>query len=257
MNLRTILAALALIALCLCASAKSDPESVHVQVVLFSGDTITGYLRNDLKTGVKNFFSKSGSIQQYINVGEEPKGGETQRLSASQVKEYRYLQTTESDPEGAVVVSERINAPVMFKPNASVRGFARELDRRDNGSIIRWQVWESYGHQGSQRRLVPVVGVKFRGSKAAYIIVHNGGFTSALLMNYLKKASPEFREVLNQYYQKGKDAKAHRKELVDNPSTILLLYDEFLKTHPALDDEEEEPALGEAPVEEAPESPAE
>lgn len=238
MRFKYLIVICAALSVCISAMAKDNAEDRHVRAILFSGDTIEGYLRNDLKTGLKNIFSKTGSIHQYINIGVEPKGGETKRYSASEVKEYRFLEPTEGYPEGAAVVSEKINSPLIFKPHSCVRGFAFELDRRESGSILEWKVWEDTGGKNSTRRLVPVVGVKFNGAKAAYCIIHNGSISTALLMHYLKKQSPEFREVLDNYYNKGKDSKAHRKELKDNPSTILLLYENFIKENKPLDDPE-------------------
>lgn len=228
-----------LLALC-CqnASAKDDPEDKLVRVYFFNGDSIDGYIRSDLKTGLKNMFSKSGSIHQYINIGVEPKGGETHRYSASQVKRYRFLEPSEGYPEGFTVVSERINAPSMFKPHNSTRGFASQLNRMENGSVLKWNVWESTGGRNSINRLVPAIGVKLRGMKAAYGIMINGRVSLALLLHYLKKQDPELRKYLEQYYHKGADKKAHMKELVDNPSSLIALYDEYLKTHEPVNDPE-------------------
>lgn len=241
MLLRGLIIALISLTAVVNVSAKDDPESKRIQAVTFSGDTIIGYLHFNLKTGLKNMFSKSGSITQYITVGEQPKGGETKRYSASEIKEYRFLEPTEGYPEGALVVSENINSPVPFKPNHSVRGFVNVLDQRESGSILWWQTWFSIGGQNSTRRLVPVIGVKFKGAKAAYALFLNGIDSSAYLFHYLKKTDPAFKKYLEDYYNKGKDAKAHRKELKDNPSTILTLYEEYLKTNPPLNDPEEFP----------------
>lgn len=243
MKLRTIFLAtlFAAIALpCVAKKDKKDKEDVHVEVILFSGDTINGYLRSDLKTGLKNIFSKSGSIIQYINVGEQPNGGETRRLSASEVKEYHFLEPTEGYPDGARTISERINSPVPFKPHASVRGFAHVKDRRESGSILWWNVWVSSGGRNSQSRLVTAVGVKLKGAKAAYTLIVDGHINMWGIMNYLKKQSPELYQAIDEYYNKSKDKKAHRKELLDNPSTFLLLYEDFLQNHDPLADPEEE-----------------
>ena len=62
------------------AAADDNADEKHVQVVTASGDTIEGYIRSDLKTGLKNLFSKTGSIRQYINVGEEPKGAKPSKI---------------------------------------------------------------------------------------------------------------------------------------------------------------------------------
>ena len=209
---------------------NTKAEENFVTVTLVNGDTVTGYIRSDLKTGLKNMFSKTGSIRQYINVGKEPKGGETKRYNASEVKEYRFL-PNEAYPEGAVCVADTINSPGLFKPLSCVRGFAWELDRRDSGSVLQWDVWESTGGRNSTSRLVPVIGVKLKGSNAAYIIVHNKLFLDTQLCLYLKKQYPELLDAWDEYYNKGKDKKAHRKELTDNPSTALLFYEKFLGTH--------------------------
>lgn len=228
---------------CLTAAAeKNDDETegndTHVLVVLADGDTIDGYIRSDLKTGLKNLFSKTGSIRQYINIGEKPKGGDTRRFNASEVKEYRFLEATEAYPEGAVCVSELINAPGMFRPNNCVRGFAWELDRRESGSVLRWDVFESTGGRNSQSRLVPAVGIKLKGAKAAFGIMVNGRFFDSYLMNYLKKQCPELKKAWDEYYHKCDDAKAHRKELTDNVSTALLFYEDYLRTHEPIKDDE-------------------
>ena len=74
MRLKYLIVICAALSVCISAMAKDNAEDRHVRAILFSGDTIEGYLRNDLKTGLKNIFSKTGSIHQYINIGVEPKG---------------------------------------------------------------------------------------------------------------------------------------------------------------------------------------
>ncbi|MDE6269373.1 MAG: hypothetical protein K2M12_00780 [Muribaculaceae bacterium] len=187
------------------ALAEKNPEENHVQVVLANGDTITGYIRSDLKTGLKNLFSKGGSILQYINVGEQPKGGETRRYHVTEVKEYRFLETSEAYPEGAVRVSEMLNTPKLWRSLNYTRGFAWELDRRDSGSILRWQVYENTGGRNSVSRLVPATGVKFKGAPGAFIVIVNGTFNDSCLLYYLKKMKrTDLYKAWNEYFHKGK-----------------------------------------------------
>lgn len=219
------------------AFANDSADEKHVQVITADGDTITGYIRSDLTTGLKNLFSKTGSIIQYINIGEEPKGGKTTRFNASQVKEYRFLETSEAYPEGEVCVSVNINSPVPFKPGKCVRGFAWELDRRESGQVLQWNVYETTGGKNSVSRLVPAVGLKLKGANAAYIIIVNGRVADSMLRLYLKKKHPELKKAWEDYYHKGSDAKAHRKELLDNPSTALMFYERFIQTNEPVNDE--------------------
>lgn len=219
--------------------AENDPESNLVEVLMADSSRIQGYLRFNLKTGMKRLFSPTGSINKYINVGEERKGGPTKEYKAEDVIEYRFLEQSEDFPEGTVYVSENINAPAMFKPSHYVRGFALELNRSDAGSILKWSVFEQSGGRNSVARLVPAVGVKLKGANAAYGILVNGRVFTAYLYRYLKKAAPEFNKMLEEYFDKGPDRKAHIQELKDNPSIILTLYEEYLKDHDPIDDRNE------------------
>ena len=219
------------------ASAKDeDPESNHVVVTLSDGSQIDGYIRNDFKTGLKNFFSKTGTIRQYINIGKERKGGETKRYSAKEVKEYRFTEATEAFPDGATFVSDYINTPGLFKPHNCKRGFAQELNRTDCGSILLWTVTKQEGGQQTRIRYVPAIGVRFTGAKAAYSLFIDGSHSDALLLNYLKKQAPDLKKMIEEYFDKGKDAKAHRKELKENPSIILDIYADYLTNHSPLND---------------------
>lgn len=230
MRLKQFITLIFAMAFCLNSFAEKDPDDYYVQVILENGDTITGYIHNDLKTGLKNIFSKTGSIRQYINVGEDLSGGKTKRYKASEVKEYRFLEPTEGYPEGVVCVSEMVNSPGLFKPLRFVRGFLWERDRRDSGSILKWEVWESTGGQNSTQRLVPVIGLKCNVFPAAFPIIYNGSFNDWYIRYYLKKNDSQLLEAWDNYYHDGEDAKAHRKELLDNPSSSLLFYEDFLRS---------------------------
>lgn len=68
------------------------------------------------------------------------------------------------------------------------------------------------------------------------MLYSNGSVSLALLYHYMKEAAPEFHKMLKEYYGDSPDSKAHINELKDNPSTILILYEEYLKTHDPIDD---------------------
>ena len=129
-----------------------------------------------------------------------------------------------------------VNAPRMFKAKNYTRGFTWLWDRRPAGSIIKYEVWETSGGRNPVSRLVPVVSVYFEGAKGAFMLSSNGSVSFALLYHYMKDAAPEFHKMLKEYFGDSPDAKAHCNELKDNPSIILDLYEEYLKTHDYIDD---------------------
>lgn len=210
---------------------RDHPDN-YVRVVKMNGDTIYGYLHNDIKTIGKNLFSKSGTLQQYINISEEPDGKGT-RYSADEVSEIRWF---DSNIAPNTRVSMSVNAPRMFKAKNYTRGFTWLWDRRPSGSIVKYEVWETSGGRNPVSRLVPVVSVYFEGAKGAFMLSSNGSVSFALLYHYMKDAAPEFHQMLKEYYGDSPDATAHCNELKDNPSVILDLYEEYLKTHDYIDD---------------------
>lgn len=235
MKIRTTL--LLLLALCCSMYVRADEnESNHVEVILSDSTRVEGYWHTDFKTGVKRVFSKTGSINQYITIKDSAKDGESRTYKAPEVIEYRFLEPSEEFPEGTIFVSEEINTPGMFKPNRSVRGFALLLYRSEGGSIMKWQVFESTGGRNSVSRLVPAIGVKFKGARAAYMFMMNGRHYPFYMNNYLKKAAPEFKKYLEEYFDKSPDKKAHQQELKDNPAILISLYEEYLKTQDPIND---------------------
>lgn len=210
---------------------REYPEN-YVRMVKMDGDTVFGYLHNDAKTIAKNLFSKSGSLQQYINISEEPDSKGT-RYSADDVSEIQWF---DNNIAPNTRVSMSMNAPRMFKAKNYTRGFTWLWDRRPGGNIVKWEAWETSGGRNPVSRLVPVVSVYFEGAKGAFMLFSNGSVSLALLYHYMKDAAPEFHKILKEYYGDSPDAKAHINELKDNPSTILILYEEYLKTHDPIDD---------------------
>ncbi len=206
----------------------------YVQIVKMNGDTIRGYLHNDVKTVAKNLFSKSGSLLQYINFSEEPDGKCT-RYSADDVSEISWFNSMQTSAPN-LRLSTPMNAPRMFKWKNYTRGFTWLWDRRPGGCIVKWECWSTTGGKNPVSRLVPAVSVYFTGTKGAFMLYSNGSLSFALLYHYMKEVAPGFHEMLEQYYGKGPDASAHCRELKDNPSTILALYEEYLKTNPPIND---------------------
>ena len=224
------------------ASAKEDenPESNHVVVTLADGSTVDGYLRNDFKTGLKNFFSKNRHYKTVYQHRQRAQRGRDQALQRERCQGIPLHRGYGGIPEGAVFVSEYINTPAMFKPHKCKRGFAQELNRTDCGKILKWTGTVQEGGRNVRIRYVPVIGVKFNGAKATYSLFIDGNHSNALLLNYLKKQAPELKKVIEQYFNKGKDAKMHRKELAENPSIILDLYAQYLRDHEPINDPEED-----------------
>lgn len=204
----------------------------YVRVVKMNGDTIYGYLHDDAKTVAKNLFSKSGTLLQYINISAEPDSKGT-RYSADEVSEIRWF---DNNIAPNTRVSMSVDAPRMFKFKNYTRGFTWLWDRRPAGCIVKYELWDTSGGQNPIRRLVPAVSVYFEGARGAYMLCYNGSVSLARLYHYMKDAAPEFHKMLKEYYGDSPDAKAHCNELKDNPSRILDLYEEYLKTHDYIDD---------------------
>lgn len=210
---------------------KEHPDN-YVTIVKFDGDTISGYLHSDAKTVFKNMFSKSGSILQYINISEEPKGKAT-RFSADDVREIRWYDNVLAPN---IRVSIPMHYPIIFKIEKYIPGFVWLWDSSPSGSIVKWESLHSTGGQNPMRYYVNVISAYLEGSRGAFVILYDGNVSLSYMMMYLKKQAPDFYEMVEDYYGKSPDAKAHCNELKNNPSTFLNLYDKYLLTHAPIDD---------------------
>ena len=208
----------------------------QVVVTFENGDTIEGYLRKDIRTVAKNMFSSLGgstTIPKFINISHEPKG-EATRYSSNEASRIHFRAVSATFPSGAIEVAEDIMFTKVFnKSFTSHRGFVWLWEERPSGGIYRWSNWVTTGGKNPQRRLVPAVGVRLSGIPGVFLISESNNVFLSLLFLYLKKETPELYSFMKEYYEDSQDCKGHKNELQMDPSTILDLYEKYLKTHSA------------------------
>lgn len=200
-------------------------EKDKVIVTLNDGTTIEGYQKNDVSSGLKRLFGSSGSIISFVKVSPTADGKNAKVYKAKDIKGYKFVN------EGTEFESQDFCSPVPFKWDKKTRGLFRVEKRLPNGTIYSYLTYISTGPRNQVSYLVTTYGVKLRGDDRIYNIIVNGKVDMTYLSLSLSKFGPkELSEKFGEYF---KD-KGHRKELVDDPTLIIRLYDEFLKTNPAI-----------------------
>lgn len=219
--------------MCLLMMAMSAPMTMlaeskgkdKVIVTLNDGTTVEGYEKNDVGSGLKRLFSSSGSIVSFVKVSPTEDGKNAKTYKAKDIKGYKYAY------DSIEYETQEFNAPVPFKWNNKTKGLFRVEKRMENGTIYSYQTWKSTGGKNQVSRLVTTYGVKLRGDDRIYNIILDGRIDMTYLALSLSKLGPkELAEKYNEYFKDN----GHCKELVDDPTLIIRIYDEYLKTNPAI-----------------------
>ena len=61
-----------------------------------------------------------------------------------------------------------------------------------------------------------------------YYIMKDKALEMQILKALFKRDQPELEQKITEYFYKGKEKKAHAKELVEDPTLFLRVYDEYL-----------------------------
>lgn len=223
-----------LIASCALAVALSTPFSMiaeekepeKVIVTLNDGTTITGYEKNDVGSGLKRLFGASGSIQSFVKVSPEKDGKNAKTYNAKDILGYKYANDTTIQYE-----TSEYNSPVPFKLDKKTKGLFRVEKRLPNGTIYSYLTYISTGYRNQTSKLVTTYGVKLRGDDRIFNIIVNGRIATYDFLHLLSKKGP--KDLAEKYEEYFKDD-GHCKELVDDPTLFVRIYDDYLKTNPAI-----------------------
>ncbi len=208
------------------ATMNAEPKKKDkVVVTLNDGTTVEGYIKNDLGSGLKRLFSSSGSIQSFVKVSPAEDGKNAVTYKAKDIKGYRYVD------DGTEYESSDYNSAVPFKWNKKTRGLFRVEKRLENGTIYYYQTYVSRGGRNSVSYLVDTYGVKLRGDDRIYNLLVGGKSSGFHFFYSLEKLGP--KALSDKYDEYFKD-KARVKEMEDDPTVIIRVYDEYLKSNPPI-----------------------
>ena len=109
------------------------------------------------------------------------------------------------------------------------------VEKKGENSAVYWwngRISVPAGPNGKTRiKVVTFYGIKFGDNDIVYPFMCGGKRDMGLLIALLKRGDePELAETFRQYFIKGKEAKMHGKELKDDPTLVMRVYDEYLKS---------------------------
>ena len=209
------------------AMQATQKESDKLIVTLNDGTTVVGYEKNDVGSGLRNLFRTTGSIPSFVKMSPNPDGKNAKTYKAKDIKGYKYANDTTCQYE-----SQDFNAPIPFKGDNKIRCLFRVVKRLPNGTIYCYDTYSTTDSKNLQvSTLNSTYGVKLRGDDRIYNIVLNGHVDiSYLLLSLSKKGPKELAEIYKKYFNDDN----HCKELVEDPTLIIRLYDDYLKTNQAI-----------------------
>lgn len=227
---KTLILLLSLTLSTLCAQA-GEKENEKLIVTLNDGTTVEGYEVNNIGTRFRNMFRKSGSIPDFIKISPETDGKNAKTYKAEEIKGFKYASDTTIQFE-----SQYFHAIIPFVKDAKTRGLFQVVTKRPNGTIY---VYDTYSTTDSKNLYTSTLrrtyGIMLRGDDRIYNIIVNDRIDLSYLILSLKRKGPEkLLEIYEEYF----DNEEHCKNFVDDPTILITLYDNYLKTNPVISREE-------------------
>ena len=214
------------------ATAKNkvtDQEYRHIVITLLSGEKVDGYIHRDWSALTSYYTLKRPNYSFKIVPSPDGKGGEAVKYTADEIDWFAFVEPTEAYPDGERWEARDLSRPSIKDRYNTDRSLMCLEKRGEHASLYRWIGLFSGGHQGKQTIAAPVYGVKFDFSDTVYpIYTDQANAYIGSLVILLKKEQPELSAYINEYFKKGPDSKAHRKQLKEDPSLILRAYEEFV-----------------------------
>jgi len=202
-----------------------DQEFRHVVVTLVSGEKVDGYVHRDWNTSV---FSVKRANYSFKLV-PTPDSKEAVKYTAEEVDNIVFVEPTEGNPEGARWESRGRYNPIIGNTERATPTIMCVEKAGDNSTLYRWQAPDSDRMADGSTRLYisTYYGLRLDNDGPVYMFMKDGKPYMGYFKIRFKNDDPELYDYLLTYF-KGKEGKAHKKELADDPSLIMRVYDEYL-----------------------------
>ena len=145
-----------------------------------------------------------------------------------------FVELTEDDPDGKLWEVCEKPAPAIGNTSRTIKTLMCVEKKGENSAVYWWngRISVPAGPNGKTRiKVVTFYGIKFGDNDIVYPFMCGGKRDMGLLIALLKRGDePELAETFRQYFIKGKEAKMHSKELKDDPTLVMRVYDEYLKS---------------------------
>lgn len=207
------------------AASTVMAEDHMAEVILNSGETVSGKIKKWWFGPFKTSVNTDMSI-----VDTE---GTEHKYNAADIAGF----TIDGDQ---MFETSYIAIPAAFKPKR-ILNWILGVEKKSDNAVIYWH--NSYTSNSSRTAgtgsmpsrktystsIVTTYSIKYAGDSIAYpFYFHGNGEVNLAIFNaHLGKTNPDLVKFVKDYFKKNKQAK---KELQENPSLMLDIYDEYLST---------------------------
>ena len=213
------------------AKKPEDQEFRHVIITLNSGEKVDGYIHRNWE--VNAYSMKKANYSLKIVPSPDAKGDEATKYTADDIDNIVFVEASEAEPAGM-----RWESHDLIQPNLKDRYHTTKMlmiveKEGDNATLYRWRGYASVSlPNGRQRTYIATYrGVRFHDQERnniVYYIMKDKALEMQILKALFKRDQPELEQKITEYFYKGKEKKAHAKELVEDPTLFLRVYDEYL-----------------------------
>ena len=213
------------------AKKPEDQEFRHVIITLNSGEKVDGYIHRNWE--VNAYSMKKANYSLKIGPSPDAKGDEATKYTADDIDNIVFVEASEAEPAGM-----RWESHDLIQPNLKDRYHTTKMlmiveKEGDNATLYRWRGYASVPlPNGRQRTSIATYrGVRFHDQERnniVYYIMKDKALEMQILKALFKRDQPELEQKITEYFYKGKEKKAHAKELVEDPTLFLRVYDEYL-----------------------------
>lgn len=203
-----------------------DQEFRHVVVTLTTGETVDGYVHRDWNTSVLSMKRANYSFK----LVPVPDSKDAVKYTAEEVDNIVFTEPTEGNPEGARWESRGLYNPIIGNPDRATPTIMRVEKAGDNSTLYRWQAPDSdrMANGNTLLYISQYCGIRLGNDGPVYMFMKDGRPDMGYIKIRFRKSDPGLCDYILTYFTKGKEGKIHRKELTDDPTLMMRVYDEYL-----------------------------
>lgn len=209
---------------------EKDQEYRHIIVTLNSGEKVDGYIHRGWNVTAFDLRRENYSVK----IVPSPDSKEAVKYTVDDMDNIVFVELTEGDPDGKLWEVCEKPAPAIGNTSRTIKTLMCVEKKGENSAVYWWngRISVPAGPNGKTRiKVVTFYGIKFGDNDIVYPFMCGGKRDMGLLIALLKRGDePELAETFRQYFIKGKEAKMHSKELKDDPTLVMRVYDEYLKS---------------------------
>lgn len=220
---RIIALAFALFGVAVALSAKGRTDQDFVEMTLWSGEKLTGYVVDTWTDPYK--LQPKQNFRFSIVPERDSERGDKDWYTAMEVSTVVFSRCSPVKKYESHKVANR----TIWDKDASSWAFVFIEEDRDATALCSWNVGTVEGEGQTVVNVVKMYGILVKADGVVYPFIRGKDVTSSIIEGHLKKKRSKFVKDFKKYIEK----KSNKKALLQNPAQMLDFYQEYLDSEAA------------------------